>query len=202
LQEDFTVAADPYGEFEAIGHSFSGDLPTAFFHQFQDLDGDKRKDLVTVTLDFSILGALKAAVTKRMKIGLEFHVWRQEDDGTFERVEGLDLTEKLKVNLKKMSFGSLAQFAGDFDGDGSVDFVHFGQGKRITIHRGQPGCRYPDAPDLVIELEREPEDLGLIRVQDFDRDGRADVSITHPLPVERQDESPPVILDLYLSGAN
>jgi hypothetical protein len=200
LDESLKIEGDPYLEFEAIGHSFSAELPTAHHHQFQDLDADGRLDLITVTLDFSIFQALRVLTTKRISIGLDFHVWAQQADGSFKRVPGLDLSEKLRLNLKRMSIARLAQFGGDFDGDGQIDFVHFGRGKQVTIHRGQPGCRYPPDPDLVVELEEEPQDLGLVRVRDFDGDGRADFSITHLLPTEREDVSPPVRLDFYLSG--
>jgi hypothetical protein len=200
LDESLKIEGDPYLEFEAIGHSFSAELPTAHHHQFQDLDADGRLDLITVTLDFSIFQMVRIATTKRISIGMDFHVWAQRADGNFRRVPGLDLSEKLRFNLKRMSIGRMAQFGGDFDGDGRIDFVHFGRGKQVTIHRGQPGCRYPPDPDLVVELEEEPQDLGLVRVRDFDGDGRADFSLTHLLPTEREDVSPPVRLDLYLSG--
>jgi hypothetical protein len=142
---------------------------------------------------------LSAMATKRMTIGLDFHVWNQGEDGRFKQVGGLDLSEKLRLDLKRFKVGRLAQFQGDYDGDGRIDFVHFGRGKRITIHRGQPGCRYPQAPDLVLELDEEPQDLELIRVADYDGDGRSDFSITRLLPAEREGESPPVRVDFYLS---
>jgi hypothetical protein len=47
------------------------------------------------------------------------------------------------MDLNNLKLGSLAEFAGDFDGDGRADFVHLGRGKEVTIHRGQAGCRYP-----------------------------------------------------------
>ena len=83
---------------------------------------------------------------------------------------------------------------------GEADFVHLGRGKQLTIHRGQPGCRYAVKPDLVVELEEEPQDLGLVEIEDFDGDGLSDLSVTRLLPAERQDVSAPVVLDLYLSG--
>ena len=104
------------------------------------------------------------------------------------------------IDLNNFSIGRLAQFAGDFDGDGRTDFVHLGRGTSVTIHRGQPGCRYSSKPDAVIKLDEAPQDLGLVRVADFDGDGRADLAITSLLPVEQVDVSPPVRLDLYLSG--
>jgi hypothetical protein len=201
LEEEGALAITPYEEFTAIGHDFEDvDFGANTMSLFQDLDGDGREDLVTVTLRFSVLQVLRILTTKRVSVGLDFHVWAQADDGSFAEVEGLDLSEKLRFDLNDLKLGRLAQFAGDFDGDGRLDFVHLGRGRTVTIHRGQPGCRYAKKPDLEIELDEEPQDLGLVRVRDLDGDGRADLAIVRLLPVERQDETPPVQLDLYLSG--
>jgi len=200
LRDDLQVDGRPYTKFEAVGYSIDAKFGAVDFSQFVDLDADGRIDLITVTIDFSIFGMLKALATKRLTIGLEFHVWAQQQDGGFRKVEGLDLTEKLRLDLRRLRIGSFAQFKGDYDGDGRIDFVHFGRGKRITIHRGQPGCRYPDKPDLVLQLEEVPQDLELIRVADYDGDGRSDFSITRLLPLDRSDASAPARVDFYLSG--
>lgn len=197
-RDDGDIVAEPEQRFRVVGHTRFSVLE-ARSQLFRDLDGDGRKDLVTVTLDFSLLQGLKVLTTKRISIGMDFHVWAQDADGTFAEVAGLDLSEKLKLNLNDLRLGRIAQFAGDFDGDGRIDFVHLGRGKRLTIHRGQPGCRYAVKPDLVVELEEEPQDLGLVEIEDFDGDGLSDLSVTRLLPAERQDVSAPVVLDLYLS---
>jgi hypothetical protein len=202
MNDEFDVEADPFLEFRATGWAGDIDLEEESVGFFRDLDGDGRKDLVTVTLEFSILQAVRVLATKRISIGLNFHVWAQAADGSFREVPNLDLSEKLKFDLNNIRLGRLAQFAGDFDGDGRIDFVHLGRGREVSIHRGQPGCRYPVKPDLVIELDEELQDLLLVRVKDYDRDGRADLSITRLMPVERQDVTPPVALDLYLSGVD
>jgi hypothetical protein len=203
LDESMSILPDPYFDMEAEGHAFEIDdeeLGIFSVQQFDDLDGDGREDLVTVTLKFSMWQAVRILTTKRISIGLDFHVWAQQEDGRFVEVEGLDLSEKFKLDLNNLTLGRFAQFAGDFDGDGRKDFVHLGRGKEITIHRGQPGCRYPKEPDLVIPLAAEPESLELVQIRDLDGDGRADIMITRPLPETRPDETPPVQLDLYLSG--
>jgi hypothetical protein len=168
---------------------------------FQDLDADGRKDLVTITLDFSMWQIVKIMATKRLTLGLEFHVYRQEPDGNFTEVPGLDLTEKLKIDLEDLRIGRFAQFAGDFDGDGRADFVHLGRGKVVTVHRGREGARYPKDPDLSIPLEAPIEDLALVKVEDFDGDGRADLSISRPGKSDEPGVLPPVTLELYLSGS-
>jgi hypothetical protein len=205
LRDDLSIDPEPYFETQVVGHSMEGgfeddeDSPLRF-EQFDDLDGDGREDLVTITLEFSIFQAVRIMATKRISIGVEFHVYAQRLDGSFREVPDLDLSEKLKFNLNDLKLGQFGQFAGDFDGDGRQDFVHLGRGKAITIHRGQDGCRYPQRPDLTIELEEEPEALDLVRIADLDGDGRSDLRITRPLPRTDPDTTAPVRLDLYLSG--
>src|SRR4029077_5664504 len=131
----------------------------------------------------------------------QFHIWAQGPDGRFNEVTGQDLSEKLTLDFNNLKLGRFAQFNGDFDGDGRADFVHLGRGRTVTIHRGLPGCHYNDKPDLAIELEEEPQDIGLVQIRDPDVHGRSDLSITRPTPPEGPGASAPVALDLYLSGA-
>jgi hypothetical protein len=195
---------EPYFRMKVIGHTMGAELQDEGFpfrvKTFEDLGGDGREDLVSVTLDFSIFQAVKILATKKIGIGIDFHVYCQQEDCTFRKVPGLDLSEKLKLDLNNLRLGRFAQFAGDFDGDGRQDFVHLGRGRRVTLHRGGPGCRFPKNPDLVIELEEEPLSLDLVRIADLDGDGRSDLMITRPLEAASEDVSPPVRLDLYLSG--
>jgi hypothetical protein len=206
LRRDLTIEAKPY--FETTVEGYLGDEETGdedrplASPQFEDLDGDGRRDIVTLTLDFSMLQVMRALVTKKFGMGFDFHVWRQLDNGTFVPVEGLDLSEKLRFDLDNLTLGRFAQFAGDFDGDGRHDFVHLGRGDRVTVHRGQPGCRYAKDPDLTIEVQEQPASLDLVRVEDVDGDGRSDIRIVRPVEAEKPDPdvTPPVRVDLYLSG--
>lgn len=201
LRDDLFLEPRPYFETRIAGHAFETDderLPT--IRHLDDLDGDGRLDLVTVTLDFSVFQVLKILATKKIGIRLDFHVYAQQEDGRFLEVEGLDLSEKLVFDLDNLKLGRFAQFAGDFDGDGRQDFVHLGRGRDVTVHTGQPGCRYPKKPDLELRLDEAPASLDLVRIEDLDGDGRADIRITRPLPRTDVDTSPPVRLDLYLGG--
>jgi hypothetical protein len=202
LGQDLRIEPEPYFETEAMGHLMEGegvDVPFSV-EVFQDLDNDGREELILVTLDFSMLQAVKILTTKKISIGLDFHVWHQRENGTFREVRDLDLSEKLKLDLNDLKFGRFAQFGGDFDGDGIQDFIHLGRGKRVTIHRGRTGGIYPQDPDLVVELKDEPPHLGLVTIEDLDGDGLSDIRITRPAPVRDQETTAPVTLELYLSG--
>jgi hypothetical protein len=195
------IAPAAYQSFQAIGYAEAGDggeggirLPGGF----QDLDGDGRRDLVTITLDFSLLQAMRILATRTISIGLDFHVWCQRPDGGFARVEGLDLSGKFRFRLDDLKLGRLPQLGGDFDGDGRADFVQLGRGRAVTVHLGRPGCRYPPRPDVTLRLAAEPRDLGLVRVRDLDGDGRSDLAIVQPQPARDAGATAPVRLDLYL----
>ncbi len=200
---DLTMAAEPYQVFEATGYSFDtgNDSDIRLPGGFQDLDGDGRSDLVTLTLDFSLMQAVKILTTHRISIGLDFHVWCQDENGGFRAVRGLDLSGKFRLDLDDLAVGQMSQFAGDFDADGKADFVQLGRGRDVTIHRGRDGCVYPPEPDLKIRLEEEPRDLQLVRVDDFDGDDRTDLIVIQPQKITDPGVTPPVRLDLYLSSA-
>ncbi len=200
LRPDLSVDPGPYTTFEAEGWAFSGGFRDGVDLQFIDLDGDGRKDLVTVTLDFSMLQALRALTAKKIGVGLEFHVIAQQADGSFRLVPDQKLDETLHLDLNRLEISRLGQFQGDFDGDGRVDFVHLGRGKTVTIHRGQRGGRYAEKPDLAIALDDEPEDVMLVRVRDFDGDGRSDLAITRTLTPPEAGATAPARLELDLSG--
>lgn len=204
LDETLSIEPEPYFELEVTGYAMEGtpaeELASFWVEPFQDLDGDGLKDLVTLTLDFSVFQAVKILATKRISVGLEFHVYAQQPDGRFVEVPDLDLSERLKLDLNRFQVNRFGQFAGDFDGDGRRDFVHLGRGKVITVHRGQAGCRYAKKPDLSIQLEEEPLSIDLVGIEDLDGDGLSDIRITRPLHDDDPDLTDPVRLDLYLSG--
>jgi hypothetical protein len=200
VRPDLTVDPTPYTQFEAEGWAFSGAFRDGVDLRFVDLDGDRRKDLVTITLDFSMFQALRALTAKKIGVGLEFHVIAQQGDGSFRLVPDQKLDETLHLDLNRLEISRLGQFQGDFDGDGRVDFVHLGRGKTVTIHRGQPGGRYAEKPDLAITLDEEPEDVMLVRVRDFDGDGRSDLAITRTLTPPEAGTTAPARLELDLSG--
>ena len=203
----FELLGDPR-TFESKGYAFGEESDDEFRLPggFHDLDGDGRLDLVTITLDFSLMQLVRVMVTQSISIGLDFHIYCQQPDGQMRKVEGLDLSGKFKVRLNDLRLGQLSQFAGDFDGDGRADFVQMGRGREASIHRGASGCRYPARPDLRIKLKAAPKDLSLVHVRDYDGDGLSDLLVVHPrkgrgkVKADAEDASTlPVTLEMHLS---
>ncbi len=197
---DLRIEPAPYQEVEVVGYPVGdlfGDEETG---GFRDLDGDGRKDLVTVTLDFSVFQLVRVVATKKISIGFAFHVWAQGADGRFREVTGQALDDRFTFDLNDLRFDRLSEIAGDLDGDGKLDFVRLGGGKTVEIRRGGPGCRFSSKVDLKIDLEDELADVSQVRIRDLDGDGRADLSLVRPLPSPEAGVSLPVRLDLYLSG--
>ncbi len=206
LGPELAPAAEPHLTFQAIGYTFGGtegdddEVEIQLPGGFQDLDGDGRQDLVAITLEFSLLPmAMRVLVVQRISLTMNFHVSCQAGDSGFHEVPGLDLAGKFKLNLRNLRVRHLSQFAGDFDGDGRADFVQLGRGRKVTIHQGRPGCRYPTVPDRSIRLSRKLRHLGLARILDLDGDSRSDLYVVHPLQAEDDEISIPARVDLYLS---
>jgi hypothetical protein len=167
---------------------------------FRDLDGDGRKDLVTVTLDFSVFQVARVLATRKFSIGFAFRVWAQDADGRFREVPDQKLQDRFTFDLNDLRLDRLSEIAGDLDGDGKLDFVRLGGGKTVEVRRGGPGCRFSPKADLAFELEEELADVSQVRIRDIDGDGRADLSLVRAIPQPEAGVSPPVRLDLYLSG--
>ncbi len=202
-RDDLSAEPQPYATFEALGYTFntnSDDNSITIPGGFQDLDGDGRQDLLALTLDFSIFQAVRVMTTHTISIGLDFNIYCQQPDGGFRAVTGLDLSGKFKIDLDNVQMRQISLFDGDFDGDGRADFVQLGRGRTVSIHRGREGCDYPNKPDLILKLEEEPRNLALVNIEDYDADGFSDLMIVQPNKIEEAGVTPPVRLDLYLSG--
>src|SRR4029079_14129399 len=88
-------------------------------------------DLVTATMDLGVTKLLGSLATKRLTVGLDFHVWCQEKGGGFRGMKGLALSGTFRIDLNALRVSQLSLFSGDFDGDGRADFVQIGRGKRV-----------------------------------------------------------------------
>jgi len=192
--------AEPARTFDVRGWVAQGSGDLVLPGGFQDLNGDGRSDLVTVTNDITLFKAVSILATRRLTLELGFLAWCQQPDGGFVRAPGEPLTSKLTINLNDLEIRQRSLFAGDFDGDGRRDFLQLGGSKEIGIHLGRPNCSYPDRPDVTIRLRNPLRDLALAETLDLDGDGRSDLALIHPRPVDEAGLSPPVRLDLYRSA--
>ncbi|HLE84230.1 MAG TPA: VCBS repeat-containing protein [Thermoanaerobaculia bacterium] len=191
----------PEASFRVTGYVVAGgDTDLRLPGGFQDLNGDGRSDLITVTNDISLVKALAVLATRRLTLELGFHPWCQGADGRFTRAPGRPLASRLTIDLNDLELRRRSLFAGDFDGDGRADFLQLGRPREIGIHRGRADCSYPERPDAVVKLRGEVRDLALVEARDLDGDGRADLAVTHPQKVDDPGVTAPVRLDLYLSG--
>lgn len=203
LNKDLVPEKAAYRTFDVMGWGFEAadaDSDIELPGGFQDLNGDGRPDLVTVTMDVGLPKLLGSLATKRLTVGLDFHVWCQQKDGAFRPVKGLDLSGSFRFDLNNLRVSQLSLFSGDFDGDGRADFVQLGRGKRVSIQRGRADCSFPSNPDMAFDLKEEPRDLSLVQIRDLDGDGRSDLMIVTPRRAAEEGFVPPVRLDLYLSG--
>jgi hypothetical protein len=200
LDQNLQVAREPYLTFTAQGYPFLFDWLGESNGGFVDLDGNGRLDLVTADLDFSLWQLPKILMARTIGLGLDFHVWAQQPDGTFREVKASRVRGKLKVNLRQMKLTEFAQFGGDYDGDGRIDFISLGGGRKVSIHRGQEGAVYPLKPDLTISLHRSPDDTGLIKAPDLDGDGRSDLLVVTILKADEEGVTRPTRVEIYLTG--
>lgn len=200
LDDNLRVATEPYRVFTAQGYPFLFDWLGESNGGFVDLDGDGRMDLVTVDLDFSLWQVPKILMARSIGLGLNFHVWPQQPDGTFREEKASRVRGKLKVNLRQVKLTEFAQFAGDYDGDGRIDFVSLGGSRKVAIHRGQQGAVYPKKPDVNISLSRSPDDTGLVKAPDLDGDGRSDLLVVTILKADEDGETRPTRVEIYLTG--
>jgi len=200
-RKDLTVDPKPYLEMEVLGHPFgAGVFSMMGGSPFVDLDHDGRKEILTITLDFSLWQAIRVLTTKRFGMGLDFQLWSQGAGGSFTKITGLDLSEKLLLDFNDLKMPRFGHFSGDFNGDGIKDFVHLGRGKEVTIHYGKPGSHYPPKPDVTLDIGTEIQDVALARIADLDGDGRSDLSITRMIPSDEAGVTGRARLELYLSS--
>jgi hypothetical protein len=181
LGSDLVWATEPARSFELEGYVFGGGASALGLPDgIGDLDGDGRIDVVGLTLEFSLVQALRVMTARSLRLGLDFEPHCQQADGSFRSAGGQDLGGKFTLRLDRLRVGRLSSFAGDFDGDGRADFVQLGRGRTATVRFGRPGCRFPAAGAAEIDLVAEPADLALVRVVDLDGDGRSDLAVTDP----------------------
>jgi hypothetical protein len=199
IGSDLRWRPEPQHEYELEGYIFGGGEEIGLPAGARDLDGDGRIDLVALTLDFSLIQALRVVTARSLRLGIDFAPHCQSDAGGLRARADQDLGGRFTLRLDRLGVGQLSSFGGDFDGDGRADYLQLGRGRRVAVRLGRPGCVYSRATSTTFELAAEPADLALVRVVDLDDDGRSDLAVTFPPPPGAVDGRGS--LDLYLSGA-
>ncbi len=137
-----------------------------------DLDGDGRKEIIELSLEFGILQIVGLLLTGNMDVTLRvIQLDASAPDGV--RVEFEDEL-KFKIDLASSSLEGLVPTLGDWNGDGILDlFVNKGS-KSIAFRLGAaPG----DGPRFGKATGRQPLplDSGESRIADLDGDGLDDI---------------------------
>lgn len=138
-----------------------------------DLDGDGRLDIVTGYFDFSLGNIIKALIAKRFSIDLSFFLFGDEgfpDQANEER------SFKVHFSLSNMdeNFEPAVEIEGDYDGDGSLDFLLQTEDEKIEIFLADDSSDRLFEKDASVRLKIPACDNSY--VADFNHDGKADMA--------------------------
>ncbi|MCZ7582133.1 MAG: VCBS repeat-containing protein [Deltaproteobacteria bacterium] len=169
------LPADPTYTLKTKG--FSGSL------EFPDADGDGKSDLVSPSVEITVLALIKFFTTKRVRI--DYNLYRcggaslyslKPDYGTSVTFD-LDDTGNFGVTGVPPFFGN------DFDGDGKPDLLRGTDRDEIGVFLGTGGAAFADDPAWNASLTAPQQ----IVIDDLQRDGRADIILWYLRP-EREGE--------------
>lgn len=194
LAADGAVAQEPAEQAAIEGHAAAFDHPEGWSSPFRDLDGDGRPELLTLTVKLSTLGAAKAMITKKIKMGWVFHVYRREERAWREVADAAPQFE-FTADLGDLDSSRFARLPGDLDGDGRAEIVQVA-GREVQIHAGLPGARFAQRPTRVVSFAEKIRDfLGLLFV-DLDGDGRRELIAFEEQPQEADEPTRAVRMEL------
>lgn len=167
-----SVAQDAGTRFPVVtgGIDTRFDHPAGWTSPFRDLDGDGQPELLTGTIDLSMLKIATGFLTKKMKLGILLHVYRRDGPRWAEvsdAVPKFDLT----ADLNDLDTTKFFRMPGDLDGDGREDLVQV-DGREIQVLKGLVGARFSPRPAWRVRLtDKLRAFFGLFFV-DFDGDRR------------------------------
>ena len=170
-KQQYQVFLNKAGSFEVIpDQAFvlkSFDSP-----KILDLDGDGRPDMITGYFEFSVGNLIKALITKRFVIELDFFLY---DDGGYPDQPDETRDIKIRFSLSNMdeNFTPAVEIEGDFDGDDRVDFLLQTEDEKVVIFLGTMGEGRLFEKKPSIEIETPASEWA--HVEDFNGDGLADV---------------------------
>jgi hypothetical protein len=138
----------------------------------KDLNGDKRPDLLTGTMDFSVPNLVKILVTGRLDIDLNFFL---ATPGGFPDAPDETRSFKIKVSLSNLDeiFVPAVEVEGDYNGDGVRDFLLQTADEEVVVFFGRRGNGglYEKKASARLETAAAEHDV----VKDMNRDGRDDI---------------------------
>lgn len=154
-----------------------------------DLDGDRRFEIVTVTVKIGVRALLSYLLTSRVPI--EYAVYRVDGNGEIAAEPMLEWTRRVELQTTGATDPGVVTLAGDFDGDGIRDVVSAADDDEIEIRRVTRKGDDLSLGDVITEVNAPGRGQAL--APDLDGDGLSDLVIYAP----RRDEG---IVTVFLSA--
>ncbi|MCG8591988.1 MAG: VCBS repeat-containing protein [Proteobacteria bacterium] len=147
-----------------------------------DLDGDGRRELVEMSLRFSVVQMIRILVTQRAEVGLRVLAFRPQaeergDEDPLVTAWRDDVVLRIDFGEGRIA-GLFPDVSGDWNGDGRRDLLQPLGARQVGIRLGTGG---PDGPGFESSATRQPlPTSGDILVRDLDADGLDDLVVYDP----------------------
>jgi hypothetical protein len=141
-----------------------------------DLDGDQRPELTTVSVTIGVAAVLRFLLTRSMTI--EYATYAVDTQGRIGAQPLLQWTQPVRIELDGPGDPGVVTLAGDFDGDGVRDIVSAQADDSIQVRRLLRGPAGLALGDVIAEAKAPGRGQAL--TTDLDRDGRSDLVVYAP----------------------
>jgi hypothetical protein len=141
-----------------------------------DLDGDQRFELTTVSVTIGVAAVLRFLLTRSMTI--EYATYGVDAQGRIGAQPLLQWTQPMRVDLDGPGDPAVVTLAGDFDGDGVRDIAAAQADDSIEIRRLVRGSDGLVLGEVIAEAAAPGRGQAL--TTDLDRDGRSDLVVYAP----------------------
>lgn len=142
----------------------------------EDLDGDGRQELTTVSVTIGVAAVLRFLLTRSMTI--EYATYAVDPQGRLGETPLLQWTQPVRLDLDGPGDPGVVTLAGDFDADGVRDIVSAQADDSIEIRRLVRGPDGLALGDVIAEAKAPGR--GQAVTTDLDRDGRSDLIVYAP----------------------